>query len=279
MTGESFTKIGFLAFFTKICRFYSLINWDEYSILDPSELSVPQLEHNSGNEPYLISDCDNIHVENEQNLSPPPIHMYQNYPRPSHRRSLSLPSVSKTSWNPVLILIPMKLGRDQKINPIYGQCLKSFLATDTCVGVIGGKPKHSLYFVGFQDDNLIHLDPHLVQDKVDIFQEDFDLQSYHSKTPRKLALSKMDPSCCIGFLIETEHQFEGWCQMSSELATPSQRGHNYPMFTIVDGPNVPSVSEVLHDIDQLNSIDEAGLDATLMIPPSDCHENDEFVFL
>ena len=141
----------------------------------------------------------------------------------------------------------MKLGRDQKINPIYGQCLKSFLATDTCVGVIGGKPKHSLYFVGFQDDNLIHLDPHLVQDKVDIFQEDFDLQSYHSKTPRKLALSKMDPSCCIGFLIETEHQFEGWCQMSSELATPSQRGHNYPMFTIVDGPNVPSVCEVLHD--------------------------------
>ena len=74
------------------------------------------------------------------------------------------------------------------------------------------------------------MDPHLLQDKVDVFQEDFDLQSYHSKTPRKLSLNKMDPSCCLGFLIETEHQFEAWCQMSSELATPKR--YNCPMFSI-----------------------------------------------
>ena len=46
--------------------------------------------------------------------------------------------------------------------------MKTLLATDNCVGIIGGRPKHSLYFVGFQEDNLIHLDPHLVQQNVNV---------------------------------------------------------------------------------------------------------------
>ena len=44
-----------------------------------------------------------------------------------------------------------------------------------------------------QSKALPHLDPHLSQDKVDLTPEDFNLDSYHSKNPRKLHFSKMDP--------------------------------------------------------------------------------------
>lgn len=67
------------------------------------------------------------------------------------------------NWVPVLVLVPLRLGFENRLNPVYAPSLKALLADASCVGIIGGRPKHSLYFLGFQDDNLIHLDPHLVQ--------------------------------------------------------------------------------------------------------------------
>ena len=79
--------------------------------------------------------------------------------------------------------------------------LQSLLTLDHCVGIIGGKPKHSVYFVGFQgmdsvitanllvlissppllyspatEDKLLHLDPHYCQPTVSIAGEDFDIK-------------------------------------------------------------------------------------------------------
>lgn len=257
----------------KTCPSYdSIINFDEYSIIDPNE--IREL-----NEKILLTSCEKILVENEENLSPGKSRFLRN-------RSLSVPSLSSNSnWSPILIFIPVKLGQDSRLNPIYKNCLKSFLATETCVGIMGGKPKHSLYFIGFQDDNLIHLDPHLSQENVDISLEEFDVESFHSKSPRKLPINKMDPSCCLGFLLESENQFEGWCELASELARPLSDGtslSNYPLFTINQGrselfeSNLPEDSEVLNQIQQLDSIDEAGIDANSLIPPTD---EDEFVFI
>ena len=50
-------------------------------------------------------------------------------------------------------------------------CVQSLLSLDHCVGIIGGKPKHSVYFVGFQDDKLVHLDPHYCQSASGVPQE------------------------------------------------------------------------------------------------------------
>ena len=141
-------------------------------------------------------------------------------------------------WIPVLILVPLRLGRE-KLNPIYGPCIQALLATEHCVGIIGGRPRHSLYFTGFQDDYLIHLDPHLVQDKVDVFRRNFSLNSFHCKMPRKMHIGKMDPSCCFGFLISSHAQFQGWCELTKELnippSTSSANNYPYPMFGIEEG--------------------------------------------
>ena len=106
--------------------------------------------------------------------------------------------------------------------------------------------------------------------------------------PRHLQLIKSFCfSCCLGFLLENENQFEGWCELATELARPSYGVRSdCPLFTIMDGTsweNLPherdleaSEAEVLRHVQQLDSIDEAGIDANHMIPPSD---EDEFVFV
>lgn len=52
-------------------------------------------------------------------------------------------------WKSCIIFIPVRLG-GTTMNPIYRNCIYSLFLHDLCIGIIGGKPKHSLYFVGFQ---------------------------------------------------------------------------------------------------------------------------------
>lgn len=59
----------------------------------------------------------------------------------------------------------------------------------------------------FPDDKLIHLDPHYCQEVVDVWSPDFPLTTFHCRSPRKLAINKIDPSCCIGFYCRTREDF------------------------------------------------------------------------
>ncbi len=69
---------------------------------------------------------------------------------------------------PCIILISARLGGDF-INKIYFEQLKYFFKMRTCIGMVGGKPKHSLYFIGYQGEKVIYLDPHLCQPSVNVF--------------------------------------------------------------------------------------------------------------
>ncbi|KAG5671847.1 hypothetical protein PVAND_002021 [Polypedilum vanderplanki] len=86
------------------------------------------------------------------------------------------------TWKQLILLIPLRLGHE-KLNPIYSDCLKAMLSLEWCIGIIGGRPKHSLYFVGYQDDKLIHLDPHYSQSNIEIYPTSYPMFVFN---PRKL---------------------------------------------------------------------------------------------
>jgi len=80
--------------------------------------------------------------------------------RPSSAHSSSAsseyPGATCEHWKAVIILIPVRLGGTE-LNPIYIACLQVMLAHDMCLGIMGGKPKHSLFIIGFQGRSLVLL--------------------------------------------------------------------------------------------------------------------------
>eukprot|EP00035_Acanthoeca_spectabilis_P024192 m.452716 g.452716 ORF g.452716 m.452716 type:complete len:427 (-) comp20387_c0_seq1:72-1352(-) len=115
---------------------------------------------------------------------------------------------------PVFIMIPLRLGVSNKLNKLYIAGLQSLFSHRECVGVVGGKPRHSVYFVGFQGDEMIALDPHLCQPIVDPGSASVSTATYHCSNPRKVKFISADPSLAIGFLCRNEGEIERFYAIS-----------------------------------------------------------------
>lgn len=126
------------------------------------------------------------------------------------------------TFHPTLILVGTRLGID-KINQVYWESLTATLQLPQSVGIAGGRPSQSHYFVGSQraGDNsepgsyLFYLDPHFTRLALP-FHEDVekyskeDIDSCHTRRLRRLHVREMDPSMLIGFLIRDEEDWDTW---------------------------------------------------------------------
>jgi cysteine protease ATG4 len=84
-----------------------------------------------------------------------------------------------------------------QVNPLYLPQLKEVLSYPQSVGIVGGRPGASLYFLGYQGDCLLYLDPHEAQMCAPLPEAAL---SYFCDTVRLMPMTSMDPSLAIGFL-------------------------------------------------------------------------------
>lgn len=117
-------------------------------------------------------------------------------------------------FKPVLILVALRLGIDS-LHPTYYPALKACFEIPSFVGIAGGRPNSSLYFIGLQGDDLIYLDPHFSRSALETkslaeYTKD-DFSTYHCTLPRKIHISSLDPSMLLGFYCRTSHDFEILC--------------------------------------------------------------------
>ncbi|CAG8452523.1 12543_t:CDS:10 [Ambispora gerdemannii] len=140
----------------------------------------------------------------------------------------------RPNWKPIVILLPIRLGIE-KLNPSYSQNLKVLFRLPQFLGIAGGRPCRSLYFVATQDNELFYLDPHFVRPAVNLDEcMEFPIEDYHSTIVRTMDIAEMDPSMLLGFLYQSRQDFDDFCdRVGREMDT------HFPFFTILDTCPIP----------------------------------------
>ncbi|EDN95087.1 hypothetical protein SS1G_10962 [Sclerotinia sclerotiorum 1980 UF-70] len=134
---------------------------------------------------------------------------------------MSIAKPNSTKFTPTLILVGTRLGLD-KITPVYWEALKSSLQMPQSVGIAGGRPSSSHYFIGVQESDFFYLDPHQTRpalpfnDNVEDYTPE-DIDSCHTRRLRRLHIKEMDPSMLIAFLIRDENDWKDWRRAVREV--------------------------------------------------------------
>ncbi|KAG7663465.1 ATG4 [[Candida] subhashii] len=148
-----------------------------------------------------------------------------------------------TDNSSVLVLLPMRLGIEQ-VNEYYYESILQLLRCKYSVGISGGKPSSSFYFLGYQNQSqLIYFDPHVSQ----LFEDPINYQSYHTKNHQYLDINALDPSMMIGILLKDEQEyrdFKIYCRENGNKIvyfhpqmTPIQDGTVGQSWEVVDQPD------------------------------------------
>ncbi|KAH7029360.1 peptidase family C54 [Microdochium trichocladiopsis] len=118
------------------------------------------------------------------------------------------------TFHPTLILVGTRLGID-KITQVYWEALVASLQMPQSIGIAGGRPSSSHYFIGVQGLHFFYLDPHFTRPALPYHErpEDYtreEIETCHTRRLRRLHIREMDPSMLIGFLIRDEEDWKDW---------------------------------------------------------------------
>ncbi|KAJ2617686.1 hypothetical protein H4S08_000194 [Coemansia sp. RSA 1365] len=178
------------------------------------------------------------------------------------KQALAYADVDKSVWHPLLLLVPVRLGLS-RLNLSYIPKIKTLFQIPQSVGLVGGKPSRSFYFVGRQGDNLFYLDPHVTRQHVprsatteveqgigsdsdyDSDSSDFEMfgiaeaDEYHTTHICSMPINRLDPSMLLGFLFNTEAEWDTFVLAATDKE--SQRSictGSSPLFTLMSGSSM-----------------------------------------
>lgn len=97
------------------------------------------------------------------------------------------------------------------------------------VGIVGGRPSSSLYFVGCQSNALLYLDPHVLQPAA---SSENDWSTFKGDTLRALPVANIDPSLALGFYCRNVEDFDSLCQHLEDLENAFA---STPIISVRDG--------------------------------------------
>lgn len=112
---------------------------------------------------------------------------------------------NENSEGAILILLPVRLGLNE-VSPYYHNSLLSLFLLPQLVGIAGGKPSSSYYFLGSHNGHLLYLDPHYPQS----VRASSIYDTFHTHNVQSLKIEDMDPSMLIGILIKCKEDYESF---------------------------------------------------------------------
>eukprot|EP01065_Artemidia_motanka_P022612 TRINITY_DN26816_c0_g1_i1.p1 TRINITY_DN26816_c0_g1~~TRINITY_DN26816_c0_g1_i1.p1 ORF type:complete len:388 (+),score=86.85 TRINITY_DN26816_c0_g1_i1:50-1165(+) len=129
----------------------------------------------------------------------------------------------------VLLMVPVRLGLDS-VNPQAVPPLQAALSSRYSVGVVGGRPGHSLYFCGYRGTSLCCLDPHTVQPAFLDVSDRAVMDTFCDRRHHSVPVAAVDPSLVIGFYVRDPAEVDA---LYAELMAANQLS-DYPIFSLLE---------------------------------------------
>jgi hypothetical protein len=114
--------------------------------------------------------------------------------------------------------------------------LKEVLEQEHCVGILGGRPNHALWFAGYNSVNqILGLDPHTTY-AAPIFDASFPKDEYlnqiHVSDFERMDITRLDPSLAIGLYFRDQQEYQQWYDSVAEANVFKNSIGRVPLFHV-----------------------------------------------